>query len=58
MLTGEGPALKVVVAGGSFGGLFHAFARRSLGCQVEVYEKSSGLMRDRKATEANWLRAP
>ena len=41
MLNGNGPALKVVVAGGSLGGLFNAIALRSLGCEVEVFEKSS-----------------
>jgi len=49
MLNGNGPALKVVVAGGSLGGLFNAIALRSLGCEVEVFEKSSGLMKDRGA---------
>jgi 2,6-dihydroxypyridine 3-monooxygenase len=49
MLNGNGPALKVVVAGGSLGGLFNAIALRSLGCEVEVFEKSSGLMQDRGA---------
>lgn len=41
--------LKVVVAGGSLGGLFNAIALRSIGCDVVVFEKSSGLMRDRGA---------
>ncbi|APW60398.1 FAD binding domain-containing protein [Paludisphaera borealis] len=49
MLKRNGPALKVVVAGGSLGGLFNAIALRSLGCEVEVFEKSSGLMKDRGA---------
>src|ERR1700688_2654864 len=49
MLNGNVPALKVVVAGGSLGGLFNAIALRSLGCEVEVFEKSSGLMKDRGA---------
>jgi 2-polyprenyl-6-methoxyphenol hydroxylase-like FAD-dependent oxidoreductase len=40
---------KVVVAGGSLGGLFNAIALRSLGYHVEVFEKSSGLMKDRGA---------
>jgi predicted DsbA family dithiol-disulfide isomerase len=47
MLDGKGTAPKVVVIGGSFGGLFNATALRSLGCEVEVFEKSSGLMKDR-----------
>jgi 2-polyprenyl-6-methoxyphenol hydroxylase-like FAD-dependent oxidoreductase len=49
MLNGNGPAPKVVVVGGSLGGLFDAIALRSLGCEVDVYEKSSGLMKDRGA---------
>lgn len=35
--------------GGSLGGLFSAIALRSLGYEVEVFEKSSGLMKDRGA---------
>ncbi len=42
-------ALKVAVVGGSLSGLFNAIALRSLGCQVDVYEKSLGLMQDRGA---------
>src|SRR3954452_14812899 len=49
MLNGNGTAPKVVVIGGSLGGLFNAIALRSLGCEVEVFEKSSGLMKDRGA---------
>ena len=49
MLNGNGTAPKVVVVGGSLGGLFNAIALRSLGCEVEVFEKSSGLMKDRGA---------
>jgi 2-polyprenyl-6-methoxyphenol hydroxylase-like FAD-dependent oxidoreductase len=49
MLNGHGPELKVVVVGGSLGGLFSAIALRSLGYEVEVFEKSSGLMKDRGA---------
>src|SRR5580658_9174477 len=49
MLNGNGPVLKVVVVGGSLGGLFDAIALRSLGHEVDVYEKSSGLMKDRGA---------
>ncbi|OAI46552.1 hypothetical protein AYO44_11220 [Planctomycetaceae bacterium SCGC AG-212-F19] len=49
MLNGDGPRLKVIVVGGSLGGLFNAIALRSLGCDVEVFEKSSGLMKDRGA---------
>src|SRR6202790_4190945 len=49
MLNGKGTAPKVVVIGGSLGGLFNAIALRSLGCEVEVFEKSSGLMKDRGA---------
>src|ERR1700726_2004232 len=49
MLNENGTAPKVIVAGGSLGGLFNAIALRSLGCDVEVFEKSSGLMKDRGA---------
>jgi 2-polyprenyl-6-methoxyphenol hydroxylase-like FAD-dependent oxidoreductase len=49
MLNGHGPAPKVVVIGGSLGGLFDAIALRSHGYEVDVYEKSSGLMKDRGA---------
>src|SRR5207302_7369220 len=49
MLNGNGPPLKVVVAGGSLGGLFNASALRRLGFEVDVFEKSSGLMKDRGA---------
>src|SRR6202162_5895310 len=49
MLKGNGTAPRVVVVGGSLGGLFNAIALRSLGCAVEVFEKSSGLMKDRGA---------
>jgi 2-polyprenyl-6-methoxyphenol hydroxylase-like FAD-dependent oxidoreductase len=49
MLNGNSPVLKVVVVGGSLGGLFDAIALRSLGHEVDVYEKSSGLMKDRGA---------
>jgi 2-polyprenyl-6-methoxyphenol hydroxylase-like FAD-dependent oxidoreductase len=40
---------NIVVVGGSLGGLFNAIALRSLGFEVDVYEKSSGLMNDRGA---------
>jgi 2-polyprenyl-6-methoxyphenol hydroxylase-like FAD-dependent oxidoreductase len=49
VLSGIRPAVKVVVAGGSLGGLFNAIALRALGCEVDVFEKSSGLMKDRGA---------
>ena len=49
MLNGNGAVPKVVVVGGSLGGLFNAIALRSLGCEVDVFEKSSGLMKDRGA---------
>ncbi len=49
MLSGHGQARRVMVVGGSLGGLFDAIALRSLGCEVDVYEKSSGLMQDRGA---------
>src|SRR6202171_4130049 len=40
---------KVIVIGGSLGGLFNAIALRDVGYDVNVFEKSSGLMRDRGA---------
>lgn len=40
---------KIVVVGGSLGGLFNAVALLDQGCDVTVYEKSSGLMKDRGA---------
>jgi len=40
---------KVAVIGGSLGGLFNAIVLRDLGYDVRVFEKSSGLMRDRGA---------
>src|SRR5258708_8732303 len=49
MLNGNGTAPKVMVVGGSLSGLFNAIDLRSLGCEVEVLEKSSGLMKDRGA---------
>jgi 2-polyprenyl-6-methoxyphenol hydroxylase-like FAD-dependent oxidoreductase len=49
MVSRNGPTPKVVVVGGSLGGLFDAIALRSVGCEVDVYEKSSGLMHDRGA---------
>lgn len=49
MLNRSGVGPKVVVVGGSLGGLFDAIALRSLGCEVDIYEKSSGLMQDRGA---------
>jgi len=49
MLNGKDTAPKVVVVGGSLGGLFNAIALRSLGFEVEVFEKSAGLMKDRGA---------
>ena len=49
MLNQNGIPPKVAVVGGSLGGLFNAIALRSLGCEVDVFEKSSGLMKDRGA---------
>src|SRR5438270_3993093 len=49
MWNENGTAPKVIVVGGSLGGLFNAIALRSIGCEVEVFEKSSGLMKDRGA---------
>src|SRR6266851_8987826 len=49
MLNGNGTTPKVIVVGGSLGGLFNAIALRSLGFEVDVFEKSSKLMKDRGA---------
>src|SRR5258707_7903228 len=49
MLNENGTAPKVIVVGGSLGGLFNAIALWSLGFEVDVFEKSSGLMKDRGA---------
>jgi 2,6-dihydroxypyridine 3-monooxygenase len=48
-MLARGRTLKVVVVGGSLGGLFNAIALRALSYDVEVFEKSSGLMMDRGA---------
>lgn len=49
MLNHPVQAPRVIVVGGSLGGLFNAIALRSVGCEVEVFEKSSGLLKDRGA---------
>src|SRR5712671_7222293 len=49
MLNGDRKPPKVIVVGGSLGGLFNAIALRNLGFEVDVFEKSSGLMKDRGA---------
>ena len=41
--------LKIAVVGGSIGGLCAAIALRGIGCDVEVYERSSGEMTSRGA---------
>jgi 2-polyprenyl-6-methoxyphenol hydroxylase-like FAD-dependent oxidoreductase len=43
------PTPKVVMVGGSLGGLFNAIALRAIGCEVEVFERSAGLLHDRGA---------
>jgi 2,6-dihydroxypyridine 3-monooxygenase len=40
---------RVVVAGGSIGGLTAAVLLRDLGCEVDVYERSAGVLEDRGA---------
>ena len=41
--------MKIIIIGGSLGGLFNAIALRAAGFDVDVFEKSSGLMKDRGA---------
>ena len=41
--------LKIAVVGGSIGGLCAAITLRGIGCDVEVYERSSGEMTSRGA---------
>ena len=43
------PLLKVVVAGGSVGGLCAAVALRAIGCEVDVHERTTGAMAARGA---------
>jgi 2,6-dihydroxypyridine 3-monooxygenase len=40
---------RVLVAGGSIGGLTAAVLLRDLGCEVDVYERSAGVLEDRGA---------
>ena len=58
MLNGNGTAPKVVVVGGSLGGLFNAIALRSLGFEVDVFEKSSGLRRTGVRASCSNRRSP
>ncbi len=44
-----GPAPRVAVAGGSIGGLTAALALRSIGCEVDVYERASAPLEGRGA---------
>jgi hypothetical protein len=43
------PLPRVVVVGGSLGGLFNAIALREIGCEVEVVKESAGLLHNRGA---------
>jgi len=45
MLNGNGTAPKVIVVGGSLGGLFNAIACGALASRSMSFEKSSGLMK-------------
>lgn len=45
----EAEPLRVVIAGGSIGGLFAGLALREAGCNVDICEKSSGEMKSRGA---------
>lgn len=49
MLTSSNFPPKVIIVGGSLGGLCNAVALRGIGCEVQVFEKSTGLMKDRGA---------
>jgi 2,6-dihydroxypyridine 3-monooxygenase len=40
---------RVLIAGGSIGGLTAALLLRDLGCEVDVYERSSAALEDRGA---------
>jgi 2-polyprenyl-6-methoxyphenol hydroxylase-like FAD-dependent oxidoreductase len=44
-----GLPLKIVVAGGSIGGLCAGIALRGIGCDVQVYERMPGVMASRGA---------
>jgi predicted NAD/FAD-dependent oxidoreductase len=44
------PAPKIVMVGGSLGGLFNSIDLRAIGCEFEVFEKSAGLLHDRGAS--------
>jgi 2-polyprenyl-6-methoxyphenol hydroxylase-like FAD-dependent oxidoreductase len=41
--------LRIVIAGGSLGGLYAGLALRCIGCHVEIFERSQGHMEDRGA---------
>src|SRR5580658_4935573 len=41
--------LQVAIVGGSLGGLYAAFALRCVGCEVNIFERTEGLMEDRGA---------
>lgn len=44
-----GKGLRVGVIGGSLGGLYTGLALRCIGCDVNIYERATGLMEDRGA---------
>jgi len=48
-IPGRTRPLRVLIAGGSLGGLYAGLALRSMGCDVDIFERSQGLMEDRGA---------
>jgi 2-polyprenyl-6-methoxyphenol hydroxylase-like FAD-dependent oxidoreductase len=44
-----GKGIRVGVIGGSLGGLYTGLALRCIGCEVDIYERARGLMKDRGA---------
>jgi 2,6-dihydroxypyridine 3-monooxygenase len=49
----EADGMRVAVAGGSIGGLAAATALRSVGCAVEVYERTPRQMTSRGAASSS-----
>ncbi|CEG58523.1 FAD binding domain-containing protein [Legionella fallonii] len=49
VIPGQTRPLRVVIAGGSLGGLYAGLALRCIGCQVEIFERSGDHMVERGA---------